>query len=120
MTFQNMICQSKTFQNAPSKNFHSVVKLMSGMEKKQVDTQKHFQTAKIFEKSEKGKNQSKYTQKYIELCKSWNWPATNIDELREILKVNCGKAEKIVQIDLSYYQDSHKADVVDFKRVTTF
>ena len=95
--------QSKTFQNAPSKNFHSIVKLLSNMDMKMIDTQKQFQTATILEKIEKGKNQSKYTQKCLQLCKSWNGPATSIDELREIIKANCGKAEKIVQTELSYY-----------------
>ena len=60
----------------------------------------------------KKKKQSKYTQKCLYLCKSWNRPAIRIDELREILKANCGKAENIVQIELSYYRGTYKADVV--------
>ena len=68
--------------------------------------------AKILEKIEKGKKQFKYTQKCCKLCKSWNGPVTSADELREILKANCGKAEKIVQIELSYNRDTNKVDVV--------
>ena len=49
----------------------------------------------FLEKIEKGKNQSKYTEKCLQLCKSWNGSVTSVDELREILKANCGKAEKI-------------------------
>ena len=64
--------QAKTFQNAPSKMFHSVVRLLSDTEKKWIDTQKQFQTAKILEKIKKGKNQCKYTQKCFQLCKSCN------------------------------------------------
>ena len=41
--------QSKTLQNAPRKNY-SIVKLLSDMEMKWVDTQKQFQRAKMLEK----------------------------------------------------------------------
>ena len=41
--------QSKTFQNAPRKNY-SIVKLLSDMEMKCVDTQKQFQRAKCWKK----------------------------------------------------------------------
>ena len=44
------LCQSKTLQNAPRKNFYSIVKLLSDMEMKWVDTQKQFQRAKMLEK----------------------------------------------------------------------
>ena len=86
-----------------------------GWQTKTVSNSKNF-----WKKWEREKTNLSTLKIYIQLCKSWNWPATSIDELRGILKANCGKAEKIVQIDLSYYQDSHKADVVDFKRVKTF
>ena len=55
---------------------------------------------------------NKYTQKCLQLCKSWNGPATSINELSEILKANCGKAEKTVRIELTYCRDTHKADPV--------
>ena len=91
----------KHFKILSSKNFHSIVKLLSDMEIKWVDSQKQFQTAKILEKIEKGKSQFKHTQKCLQLYKSWNGPVKSIDELREILKANCGKAEKIVRTELS-------------------
>ena len=75
--------QSKTFQNSPSKNFHSIVKLLSDMEIEWFDKQKQFSTAKSLEKIKKGKNQSLCTQKCPQLCKGWNEPATSIDELRD-------------------------------------
>ena len=61
---------------------------------------------------ENGENQCQYTQKCLQLCKSWNGPATSINELSEILKANCGKAEKTVRIELTYCRDTHKADPV--------
>ena len=64
-----MIWNSKIFQNAPNKNFHFFVQLLSDMEKKWVDTQKQCQTAKILEKIEKGKNQSKYTENVFSFAK---------------------------------------------------
>ena len=86
---------------------------MRDLEKKWVGAQKQFQTAKMLENvGKRKKKQSKYTQKCLYLCKSWNRPAIRIDELREILKANCGKAENIVQIELSYYRGTYKADVV--------
>ena len=47
--------QSKVFQNAPSKNFHSVVKVLSDMKKKWVDTQKQLQATEILLKTERTK-----------------------------------------------------------------
>ena len=55
------------------------------MEENWVNNQKHFQTQKILEKIEKGKNQAKYTNKCLQLCKSWRGPATRVEELHTIL-----------------------------------
>ena len=51
------------------------------MEKEWVGEQKQLHALKILEKIEKGKNQSKYTQKCLQLCKSWNGTATSVYEL---------------------------------------
>ena len=82
------------------------------MEKDWVDKQKGLHKLKILEKIEKGKNQARYTQKCLELCKVWEGPAISVEEMHEILKNNPGMKERIVRIELSYYRDTHKADVI--------
>ena len=104
--------QSETFKNEQSKGFIAIVKLLNNMEKDWVDKQKEFHKLKILEKIEKGKNQSRYTVKCLQLCKGWKGPATSVEELNEILKINPDKRERIVRIELSYYRDTHKADVI--------
>ena len=103
---------SATFQNESSQGFNSIVKLLNDMEKDWVDEQKQFHKLKILEKIEKGKNQSRYTQKCLQLCKEWNGPATSVEELNEILNSNPDKMEQIVRTELSFYRDTHKADVI--------
>ena len=82
------------------------------MEKDWVDKQKQFQQLKILETNEKGKNQSMYTQKCLQQCKRWNGHATSVEELHTILNSNPDKREKIVRTELSFYRDTHKADVI--------
>ena len=82
------------------------------MERDWVNEQKQFQQLKILEKIEKGKNQIKYTLKFLQQCKQWNGPATSVEELHIILNLNPDKREKIVQTELSVYQDTHKAAVI--------
>ena len=104
--------QSKTFKNEQSKGFTSIVRLLNDMEKDWVDEQKQFLQLKIQEKIEKGKNQSRYTQKCLQQCKGWNGPATSVEELHTILNLNPDNREKIVRTELSFYRDAHKADVI--------
>ena len=104
--------QSQTFSCTPTRGFNSIVMLLNDMEKEWVGEQKQLQVMKILEKIEKGKKQSKYTLKCLQLCKSWNGPATSVEELNSILKANGDNMEKIVRIELSYYRDTHKADVL--------
>ena len=82
------------------------------MEKDWVDSQKPYLKSKILEKIKKGENPSKYTLKCLTLCKGWKGPVTSVEELHHILKENPSKKEKIVRIELSYYGDTRKADVV--------
>ena len=48
----------------------------------------------------------------MQQCKQWNGPANSVEELHAILNSNPDKREKIVQTELSFYQDTHKADVI--------
>ena len=58
-----------TFKNEQSKGFTYIIKLLNDMEKDWVDEQKQFQQSKIWDKIEKGKNQSMYMQKCLQQCK---------------------------------------------------
>ena len=48
----------------------------------------------------------------MQQCKQWNGPANSVEELHTILNSNPDKREKIIQTELSFYQDTHKVDVV--------
>ena len=104
--------QSGTFKKEQSKGFSSIVRLLNDMENDWTEKQKQFHEIKIVEKIEKGKNQSMYTQKCLQQCKGWKGPATSVEELHMILKSNPNKREKIVRTELSFYRDTHKADVI--------
>ncbi|QQP53513.1 Hypothetical protein FKW44_006018 [Caligus rogercresseyi] len=39
-------------------------------------------------------------------------PATTVEELNKILQERSDTAEKILRTELSYYRDTHKADVI--------
>ena len=104
-----MLYQSTTFSNTPDKNLQAVAKLLNEMEKKWSAEQKQLHKLKILEKLDKAKNQAEYTLKLLRLCKTWNGPATSVEELHEILRSNSEKAEKIMRTELSYYRDTHKS-----------
>ena len=82
------------------------------MEKDWVDRQKQFHQLKILEKIEKGKNQSKYTQKCLQQCKKRKGPATSVEELHSILNSYPDQRDRIVRTELSFYRDTHKAEVI--------
>ena len=105
--------QSETLKNEQSKGFISIVKLLNSMEKDWVGEQKELQKLKILEKIERGKQSSQYTQKCLQQCKEWKGPATSVEELNAILIANTDRKEKIVRIELSYYRDTHKPDVIE-------
>ena len=100
--------QSTTFSNSTkNKNFQVVMKLLNDMEMVWADEQKELKKAKILEKLEKAKNVAKYTQKLLQICKSWRGPVTSVEELHQILKGNANQQEKIVQTELSFFRDTH-------------
>ncbi|QQP53646.1 Hypothetical protein FKW44_006187, partial [Caligus rogercresseyi] len=60
----------------------------------------------------KKEKSDEYTQKCLQACKSWGGPATTVEELNKILQERSDTAEKILRTELSYYRDTHKADVI--------
>ena len=77
-----------------------------------VENQKALGTQRILDKLEKGKNQSKYTQKCLQMCKSWGGTATTVEELNLILEERRDMADTILRTEISYYHDTHRADVI--------
>ena len=67
---------------------------------------------KIVEKLKKGKDQALYTLKLLQQCKTWNGPATSVEEVYSILQPNPENAEKIVCTEIAYYRDTHKTEVM--------
>ena len=53
-------------------------------------------------------------QKYLQQCKRWNGPATSVEELHKILNSNPDKRDKILITELSFSQDTHKSDVIEW------
>ena len=104
--------QTKTFESLPFSSFPTIVKHLNDMEKNWTAEQKVLHTNKILEKIEKGKQQSVYTDKCLQQCKEWGGPAVSVEELNEILRKNSDKAEQIVRIELSYYRDTHKQEII--------
>ena len=82
------------------------------MEKDWVGEQKELHKLKFLEKIEKGKKQSMYTHKCLQLCKSWRGPAISVDELNDILKANSDNVEKIFRTEFSYYRDTHRSEIL--------
>ena len=64
------------------------------------------------EKLKKKETQSKYTKKLLDQFKTRNVPATSVDGLNDILKLNKSKSIKIVRTEISYYRDTHKSEIV--------
>ena len=50
-------------------------------------------------------------KKGLKQCKQWSGPATSVEELNTISNSNPDKREKIVVAELSFYRDTHKANV---------
>ena len=56
---------------------------------------------------DKAKNQSQYVHKLLVLCKTWNGPPINIEELESILSQHMDSVDKIVKTELTYYKHTH-------------
>ena len=57
------------------------------------------------------KSKSRYTNKLLEQCKSWDGPFINTEELVDIFKSKPDVTKQIVRVELSYCRDIH-TDVI--------
>ena len=62
-------------------------------------------------RSLKANNQSIYTTKLLQQCKTWGEPAANMEELNEISQKHSEITEKVVRTEVSYYRDTHKTEI---------
>ena len=53
-----------------------------------------------------------YTFKLLQQCKTWNGPATSVEEVYSILQPNPENAGKIVRTEIAYYRNTHKIEVM--------
>lgn len=88
--------KSTTFQTSATRKVKQIMKELDVHEKMWNEQQKMLFESKLLEKVKKGKQQSMYTSKLLQQCKSWNGPATCLEELSDILKNNPDNLEKIV------------------------
>ena len=85
--------------------------------KKEIDwtkEQKELQQQRVLSKMEKAVKTKEYQDRLLIKCKSWHGPCTNIEELELILKKNPDpdKQEYIVRIELAYYRQCHRSDII--------
>ena len=62
---------------------------------------------KIIEKLKKANNQSIYTRKLLQQCKTWGGPAASMEELYKNTEIT----EKVVRTEVSYYRDTYKTEI---------
>ena len=75
-------------------------------------SQKELQEKKIIEKLRKASNQSIYMTKLLQQCKQWSGPAKPVTEQEQILQLHSDIQERIVRIELVYYRDTCKSEVI--------
>ena len=98
------------FKAQSDQNVSMILKILSAREK-EWDLKQELHENKIIEKLKKTNNQSVYTTKLLQHCKSWGGPAVSVEELHDILQKHNDIAEKIVGTELSYYRDTHKTEI---------
>ena len=107
-----MVLHKSSFENTPNKVLKVIAVALDQREKKWTNEQMELHKRKVEEKLTKAKNQSQYTNKLLLQCKSWKWPVSSIDELNGILNKKPDMAEQIVKTELTYYRNTHKAEMI--------
>ena len=86
--------------------------ILGQCEKQWSDDQKELHNLKIQEIMQKAKNQSQYTNKLLNQCKTGKGPVSSVVELKDILLQNSDSMEHIVRTELAYYRNIHKSEMV--------
>ena len=104
-------CTSQPWQFL-TKKAEQIFKLLNQREDDWNKQQNFLKDKKILEKLKKANNQSIYTNKLLQTCKSWGGPVTSTEEPEDILRAHEDLAEKIVCTELSYYRDTRETEVI--------
>ena len=102
----------KSTMTISDKKAEQIFKLLNQREDDWNKQQNFLKDKKILEKLKKVNNQSIYTNKLLQTCKSWGGPVTSTEEPEDILRAHEDLAEKIVCTELSYYRDTRKTEVI--------
>ena len=90
------------------KKAKQIFKLLNQREDDWNKQQNILKDKKILEKLKKANNQqSIYTNKLLQTCKSWGGPVTSIDELDDILRAHGDLAQEIVSVQSSHTTEIH-------------
>lgn len=96
----------------PDKHVMKIFKVLNYREDNWNKDQREIKTKRIIEKLEQAKRNNQYTNKLLQQCQVWKGPCSTIEQLQHILKSHPDISEKIVRTELSYYRQTHKADMI--------
>ena len=108
----DLVLHNSSFKSTPDHQLKQIAKILDKKECKWNAEQKKLNELKILEKMEKAKRTSCYTNTLLIKCKSWGGPTTSVEEIKQILEKKPDIAEQIIRVELSYFRDTHKADVI--------
>ena len=107
----DMTIYQSSVSNIPDQKVSAILKILNAREKEWDSKQRELHENKIIEKLKKANNQSIYTRKLLQQCKTWGGPAASMEELNEILQKHSEIDEKVVRTEVSYYRVTHKTEI---------
>ena len=107
----DMMLYQSSVSNIPDQKVSTILRILNAREKEWDSKQRELHENKITEKLKKANNQSIYTTKLLQQCKSWGGPVASVEEPNEILQKHSEIAEKVVRTEVSYYRDTHKTEI---------
>ena len=90
----DMTLYQSLVSNIPDQKVSAILKILNAREKEWDSKQRELHENKIIEKLKKANNQSIYTRKLLQQCKTWGRPAASMEELNEILQKHSEIAKK--------------------------
>ena len=102
-----MTLYQSSVSNIPDQKVSAILKIPNAREKECDSKQRELHENKIIEKLKKANNQSIYTRKLLQQCKTWGGPAASMEELYKNTEIT----EKVVRTEVSYYRDTYKTEI---------
>ena len=110
-SIRNDMILHQSSQRITEEKVKQITKVLAKREEDWNASQKDLHEKKIIKKLRKASNQSIYTTKLLQQCKQWSGPATSVTEL-ELLQSHPDIQEQIVRIELAYYRDTLKSEII--------